>query len=95
MPSILTTCKGGGGFVRGQFGGEIFAFQFGVEIFPAKLFCTIRGISCSLCILGGGGVSHVRWPCGKIGGVTKLSPHETPLPRRGNVSAPGRAGHLL
>ena len=45
----------GGAFVRGQCRGGNFVFQFGVEIFPAELFCAIWGPSCSLCILSGGG----------------------------------------
>ena len=31
----------------------------GVETFPIKLFCAVRGISCSLCILSGGGASFI------------------------------------
>ena len=46
-------------FVRGQFRGENFFFQFGVEIFPTKYFCAIQGTFCSLCILSGAEVSHV------------------------------------
>ena len=32
------------------------------------------------CLLSGGKVPHVRWPCRTIGGVTKLSPHKAPPP---------------
>ena len=59
---------------------KAFVLQFGVEIFPSIFFCAIRGTFCSLRILNGGGVSHIRWPCSKNRGVTKLSPHEIPPP---------------
>ena len=36
---------------------EIFVFQFGAEISPTKLFCAIRGTSCSLGLLGGASAS--------------------------------------
>ena len=46
---------GWGDFVWGEVRGENFVFQFGVKNFPTKCFCAIWGISCSLCILSGGG----------------------------------------
>ena len=45
-----------------QFHGEIFVFQFWYEFFPAELFYVIWGISCSLCLVSGGG-SHVLLRC--------------------------------
>ena len=41
---------GGGGFRQGtSLWGQF--FQFGVKIFPTKIFYTIWGSSCALCIL--------------------------------------------
>ena len=57
--AFCLTVQGGGGFVWGQIRGEIFGFQFGIEILPMKFLCAIRGISCSLCIPSGGEASHV------------------------------------
>ena len=47
----MQTYQGGGGFVRGQFRGEIFVFPFGTETPPVKFFCANWATSFSLCIL--------------------------------------------
>ena len=42
-----------GGFIRGQFRGKFFVFQFA----PTKFFCSIWGTFYSLCILRGASAS--------------------------------------